>query len=58
MSNINPIMNKRSIANIINLPKPHWVGDGFKVCGFIPQKITWDRISQFVMCDYAASQYF
>lgn len=51
-------MNNRTIANIINPPQAHWVGDGFKVHGFVPQKTTWDRISPFVMCDYAASQYF
>lgn len=51
-------MPNRTIANVINPPKTHWVGDGFKVHGYVPQKISWDRISPFVMCDYASPNYF
>jgi quercetin 2,3-dioxygenase len=51
-------MTNRTLANVINPPPTHWVGDGFRVRGYIPQKISWDRISPFVMCDYAPNEFF
>jgi quercetin 2,3-dioxygenase len=51
-------MTNRTLANVINPPPIHWVGDAFRVRGYIPQKINWDRISPFVMCDYAPSKCF
>jgi quercetin 2,3-dioxygenase len=51
-------MSNRSVNQIINPPKSHWVGDAFKVHGFIPQAIPWNLISPFVMMDYGAKNYF
>lgn len=51
-------MSNRTVNQVINPPKSHWVGDAFKVHGFIPQAIPWNLISPFVMLDYGAKNYF
>ncbi len=51
-------MTSRTVNQVFNPPKSHWVGDAFKVSGFIPQVIPWKLISPFIMCDYGAKAYF
>ena len=51
-------MSNRTVNQLVNPPKSHWVGDGFHVHGFIPQAIPWELISPFVMLDYGAKKYF
>ena len=51
-------MTTKNIKQVINPPRPHWVGDGFHVHNFIPSLIPWTEISPFVMLDYGATKYF
>jgi quercetin 2,3-dioxygenase len=51
-------MSNRTVRQVINPPKSHWVGDAFKVHGFIPQVVPWELISPFVILDYGAKTYF
>ncbi len=53
-------MKNRTIEKIIPPPPVHWVGDGFRVHGFMPgvQPLTMARMSPFILLDYNSSYYF
>lgn len=46
-------MTQRSLKGIYTGPSPHWVGDGFKVQGFLPGSARLrDEVSPFLLMDY------
>ncbi len=52
---------KRNIEEIISLPAPHWVGNGFHVSQYFPRRrppTFFDRISPFILLDYNAKTLF
>lgn len=52
-------MNKRNIEFIVAPPAPHFVGDGFRVHGFIPGfRIDMKRMDPFIVLDYNSKFYF
>lgn len=53
-------MNKfRTIENIFKGPKPHMVGDGFRVSQYLPVGIEdIKRLSPFILLDYHAPHYY
>lgn len=51
--------NFRTVENIFKGPKPHMVGDGFRVSQYIPAGIeNMERLSPFLLLDYNAPHYF
>ena len=53
-------MKTKTVEQIIAPPKPHFVGDGFRVHNFIPsvQPMSMERMSPFILLDYASKFYF
>ena len=53
-------MKTKTVEQIIAPPKPHFVGDGFRVHNFIPsvQPMSMERMSPFILLDYASKYYF
>lgn len=53
-------MTKRNIETVISPPAPHYVGDGFRVHGFIPghSSLSMQRMNPFIMLDYNSKFYF
>ena len=52
-------MTTKSVAQIFAPPPPHWVGDGFKVHGFFPNRtLHGQRMSPFYLLDYNAKYNF
>lgn len=47
-------MKNRSVQTIISPPRPHFVGDGFRVHNFIPSipPLSMERMDPFIMLDY------
>lgn len=51
--------NFRTIENIFQGPKPHMVGDGFRVSQYLPVGIkNIERLSPFLLLDYHAPYYY
>ncbi|MDD2797608.1 MAG: pirin family protein [Bacteroidales bacterium] len=48
----------KQIERIVPPPSPHMVGDGFRVHNFFPGEISIERMSPFLLMDYAAEFYF
>lgn len=49
----------RSVETVIAPPTPHWVGDGFRVHGFLPHgPINAERMSPFFLLDYGSKYTF
>lgn len=53
-------MKTKTVELIVTPPNPHFVGDGFRVHNFIPSThpMTMERMSPFVLLDYASEYYF
>lgn len=53
-------MKTKTVELVVTPPNPHFVGDGFRVHSFIPriQPLTMERMSPFVLLDYASEYYF
>ena len=53
-------MKMKKVEKIIAPPKPHFVGDGFRVHNFIPNiyPMTMERMTPFILLDYASKFYF
>jgi redox-sensitive bicupin YhaK (pirin superfamily) len=53
-------MKRRTVELVVTPPDPHFVGDGFRVHNFIPniQPMSMERMSPFVLLDYASKFYF
>lgn len=53
-------MKTRTTEKIIAPPPVHWVGDGFRVHGFIPgtPPLTMARMNPFILLDYNSNYYF
>ncbi len=53
-------MNTRRIEAVIAPPAPHWVGDGFRVHGFIPgvPRLSMQRMDPFLVMDYNSKYHF
>ncbi|MFZ4456907.1 MAG: pirin family protein [Bacteroidales bacterium] len=48
----------KQIERIVPPPSPHMVGDGFRVHNFFPGVMSIERMSPFLLMDYAAEFYF
>lgn len=49
----------RSVEAVISPPAPHWVGDGFRVHGFLPHgPLNAERMSPFFLLDYGSKYTF
>ncbi len=53
-------MRTKKIERIVNPPRPHMVGDGFRVHNFIPSglEVGFERMDPFLMLDYNSKFYF
>lgn len=51
-------MKTKQIEKVIKPGKAHFVGDGFRVHGFIPAAITMERMDPFLVFDYNATYNF
>lgn len=53
-------MKTRRIEAVIAPPAPHWVGNGFRVHGFIPgvPRLSMQRMDPFLVMDYNSKHYF
>lgn len=53
-------MKNRTVELIAAPPKPHYVGDAFRVHNFIPNlyRLDMERMTPFVLLDYASKFYF
>lgn len=53
-------MRTKKIERIVNPPRPHMVGDGFRVHNFIPTglQVGFERMDPFLMLDYNSKFYF
>ena len=53
-------MKTKTVQLVVTPPQPHFVGDAFRVHNFIPsiQPMTMERMSPFVLLDYASKFYF
>jgi len=53
-------MSTKSIEAVMGPPRPHYVGDGFRVHKFIPSGLDLDmqRMSPFILMDYNSKLYF
>lgn len=50
---------KKAVERIIDAPPHHWVGNGFKVHGYLPQALgSNDRMSPFFLLDYNPLMYY
>lgn len=54
------MIKTKNIERIVAPPKPHYVGDGFRVHNFIPGMVglTMQRMSPFILMDYNSPFYF
>lgn len=53
-------MKTKNIERVVNPPRPHMVGDGFRVHNFIPSGlgVGFERMDPFIMLDYNSKFYF
>lgn len=53
-------MKTRNIELIASPTAPYWVGDGFRVCNFIPSgdRLEMERMTPFILLDYNAKYHF
>lgn len=51
-------ITQKTVKEIFRKPRPHWVGDGFKVFPVFADKAFTSELSPFLMFDYAAPHQF
>ncbi|QAA81026.1 pirin family protein [Aequorivita sp. H23M31] len=53
-------MKTKNIERVVNPPRPHMVGDGFRVHNYIPSGlgVGFERMDPFIMMDYNSKFYF
>ncbi len=52
------IMNTKTVAKVIAPATPHFVGDGFRVHGFIPRAVSMQEMDPFLVLDYNSKYRF
>jgi redox-sensitive bicupin YhaK (pirin superfamily) len=58
MTSTNTSTTRRTLQQIVPRTGGHWVGDGFPVQSVLSPRVVGDRLSPFILFDYAAPRHF